>query len=380
MAPELPVYWDDAFLEHRPPGGGWLIPKTELHDVEVKAPERPERARNVKSGLEGGMSEWTTWEQVSPASQERIEAVHDSTYVEEMRAFFEEGGGRISHDGVDGITGGNEGTAEALPLAAGAAVQTAERAVESDIDTVPFAPVRPPGHHAMSDEADGFCVFNNVAIAAQFAIDEGVADTVAILDWDVHHGNGTQEIFYGRDDVLTLSLHYNHGRLSEWHSQTGHTEEQGTGDGEGYNVNVPLPHGTGNVGYAYAFDELVEPIVAEYSPDLLLVSNGLDPGRYDPIGRNVVTKPGFKEMGRRTRELAETHSDGSLGVVLEGGYNVSHLPFATVGVFEGLLDVETDISDPYDFEEHHNENIDEVQNWVRETQMELAENWDVSVV
>lgn len=379
MSPELPVFWDSSFRDHRAPGGGWLVPQTDLHDVSTPSPERPERVANVKSGIEGGLNEWATWETVEPADWEQIESVHERSYVETIRDHFRDGsGGRIPHDGTDGLTGGNEDTYDVLPMAAGAAIQTAERAVETDIDTVPFAPVRPPGHHAMSDEADGFCILNNVAIAAEHAIDAGLADTVAILDWDVHHGNGTQEIFYDRDDVLTISLHYNHGRLAEWHSQTGRTAEHGVDEGTGYNVNVPLPHGTGNVGYAYTYDAIVEPVIAEYEPDLLLVSNGLDPGRYDPIGRNLVTKPGFKEMGRRTRRLADDYSNGSLGVVLEGGYNVSHLPFATVGVFEGLLGVETGISDPYDFEEHDNENISAVKEWVQNAQLELSDYWPVT--
>ena len=379
MASKMPVYWHDSFLEHEAPGGGWVIPKTDLHEVFHDCPERPERVENVKRGIESALADWASWEPVEGASWEQIERVHDPGYVEAMRRrFCEEGGGYVLHDGETGLTGGNEGTCEALQMAAGAAVQSAETAVETDVDTVPFAPVRPPGHHALSDEADGFCIFNNVAVAAEHVISEGVVENVAIVDWDVHHGNGTQEIFYDRDDVLTVNLHYNHGRLAEWHTQTGHPDEMGVGAGEGYSVNALLPHGTGNEGYARAFDEIVEPVVAEFDPDLLLVSNGLDPGRYDPIGRNVVTKPGFVEMGRRTRNLAKTHADGSLGVILEGGYNISHLPFANLGVFEGLLDVDTGIEDPYDFEEFHNENMGVVEDWLDDARKELSSHWNLA--
>jgi acetoin utilization deacetylase AcuC-like enzyme len=379
MSSELIVYWDESFVEHETPGGGWILPKTDLHEVSEPPSERPERVVNIKNAIETGLSEWTTWHTVEPATWDQVEMVHTSEFVDDMRTLFcEEGGGRVLHDGEAGLTGGNESTCEALQKATGASIQTAERALQSGVTKVPFAPVRPPGHHAMTDEADGFCIFNNIAIAAEHTIQEGLADKVAIIDWDVHHGNGTQEIFYNRDDVLVINLHYLHGRLGPWHPQTGRRDEKGEGDGEGYSVNVPLPHGTGNVGYADTFEAIVEPIIAEFAPDLILASNGLDPGRYDPIGRNVVTKPGFEEIGRRTRYLADEYADSSLGLILEGGYLVSHLPFAILGVLEGSLDIDTGIEDPYDFEETHSENIALVKEWVHKAQQAQSSYWSVT--
>lgn len=169
----------------------------------------------------------------------------------------------------------------------------------------PLRPSGPPGHHALSEKTDGFCIFNNVAVAAEHVIREGLVERVAIIDQDVHHGSGTREIFYDRDDVLTVNLHNNHGRPAERHTQTGRPDEVGVGAGEAYSVNALLPRGTGNQGNAQAFEEIVEPTVAEYGPDLTLVSNGLDPGRYDPIGRSIVTTSGFQGDGTVNASVGE---------------------------------------------------------------------------
>lgn len=233
MAPSLLVYWDEYFVKHKSPGGGWSLPPSELNTFDEPHPERPARVKNIKGAIEQKLSKYATWEPVEVASWDQIKRVHDSEFVDEIRHFFcEEGGGRVPHDGEPGFTGGNEATCEALPRAAGAAIQTAERALEDGIDDIPYSPARPIGHHAMPDEVDGFCIFNNIAIATEHLLNNGAVDRVAIVDWDVHHGNGTQEIFYDRDDVLFISLHYNHGRWAPWHPQTGQPEEKGVDDGE----------------------------------------------------------------------------------------------------------------------------------------------------
>jgi acetoin utilization deacetylase AcuC-like enzyme len=339
----MPVLWHDAYLDHRAPDGEFEAEWTGRLAVEEPHPDRPERVRNIRHILEHELDEHLDWRTVEPATRDDLQRVHDPAYVDEIREFSAAGGGRITAE-----TGMNDRTYESARYAAGVAIQAAELALETNPSVVPYVPVRPSGHHAQPAQVDGFCFFNNVAVAAEAALASGDVDRVAIVDWDVHHGNGTQECFYDRDDVLFVSLHNDHDSWDpEAHPQTGDVEEDGTGPGEGYNVNVPLPPGTGDDGYGLAFDRLVEPIVAQFDPDLLLVSAGQDPGTVDPLGRNVVTKAGFRDLGARARVLATDHANDRLALVQEGGYQISHLAYATLGVAEGVLDVDTGIPDPF---------------------------------
>jgi len=340
---ELRVYYDDAALAHVAPDGEFDAPWTGRLAVREPHPDRPERIRNVVSVLRSELDDHATWSDVDPATRAQIERVHDPTYVDEVRDWAAAGGGRLTPE-----TGGNRETYRAAKVSAGGAVAAAERAVDAGLPEVPYALVRPSGHHAQRAQSDGFCFFNNVAVAAAHLLDAGRAERVAVLDWDVHHANGTQDIFYEREDVLVVSLHEDHDTWSEdTHPQTCDLTERGAGDGAGYTVNVPLPPGTGDDGYRYAMDALVEPILAAYGPDALLVSAGQDAGTMDPLGRNTVTKGGFEDLGAQARAFAAEHADGSLAVVQEGGYHLSHLAYATLGVLEGVLGRETGVEDPF---------------------------------
>jgi acetoin utilization deacetylase AcuC-like enzyme len=214
---------------------------------------------------------------------------------------------------------------------------------------------------------------NNVGVAAEAALERDDVERVAVVDWDVHPGNGTQECFYDRDDVLVVSLHNDFGAWGPNHPQTNGLEERGTGPGEGYSVNVPLPPGTGDAGYGFAFDELVEPVVEEFGPDLLLVSAGQDPGQLDPLGRNMVTKSGFEALGQRVRALA-AGADAGLALVQEGGYQQSHLAYATLGALEGAIDYETGVEDPWALLDEHEPPARE---WVGEAVDAYADYWSV---
>lgn len=343
----LTAFWDDSFLDHDPPAGEFEAEWTGRLAAKEPHPDRALRVENIRHILDHELGDSVSWVDAPAAEREQLERVHDADYIDEFDAFCAAGGGRLTAE-----TGANEHSFRAARHAAGGAIAAVEHALDyplqgGDAD-VPYACVRPSGHHAQPAQADGFCFFNNVAVAAEHALATRDVDRVAVLDWDVHHGNGTQECFYDRDDVLVLSLHNDHWSWDPVaHPQTGDVEECGTGDGEGFNLNVPLPPGTGDEGYAYAFDRLVEPILETYRPDLLVVSAGQDPGTVDPLGRNVVTKDGFTELATRTRELALRTADGNLAVVQEGGYQVSHLGYATLGVVEGLLGVETGVEDPF---------------------------------
>lgn len=208
-----------------------------------------------------------------------------------------------------------------------------------------YALVRPPGHHAQPGKADGYCLCNSTAIAAEHLRARG-AERVAIIDWDVHHGNGTQECFYSRADVLTVSLHEGHGSWGPWHPQTGSPLEKGIGEGAGYNVNVQLPYGAGNAAYLQAMGEIVIPIVDEYQPSVILVAAGQDANQFDPNGRHCLTMAGFDALGRSVRQLADRQCDGRLAVIQEGGYAVSYTAFCAHATLAGVLGVPSGLHDP----------------------------------
>jgi len=344
---ELAVYYDDVFLEHAPPDGAFEMPSSDLLAADEPHPDRRERIENIRHIVERTLDDRTSWPSVSPATRDQIERVHDPSYVDELRELSETGGTRVTP-----TTAVSDRTYEAARYAAGAAIQTAERAVTAS-NRIPYALVRPSGHHAQPAQADGFCYINNVAVAAEQALTDERVDRVAVVDWDVHPGNGTQEVFYDRDDVLFVSLHNDFGVWGPSHPQACGLDERGTGAGEGYTVNVPLPPGTGDRGYEYAFENLVAPTVESFDPDLLLISAGQDPGQLDPTARNLVTKSGFRELGARARSLADDAADGRVALIQEGGYQPSHLAYATLGVLEGAIGHDTGVEDPWDLLDEH---------------------------
>ncbi|HYO50234.1 MAG TPA: histone deacetylase, partial [Chloroflexia bacterium] len=216
-------------------------------------------------------------------------------------------------------------------LAAGAATAAVDSAMSGA--TVPFELVRPPGHHALHASAMGFCLFNNIAVAAQHAVEKHGLERVLIVDWDVHHGNGTQDYFYDRADVLFLSVHQ-----YPFYPGTGALHEVGSGEGRSYTVNIPLPAGVGDEGYMRVFNEVVVPVAQRYRPQLILISAGYDAHVADPLGGMAVTTAGFSEMARTLRTLATQLDEckGRLAAILEGGYNVQALALSVVATIAAL--------------------------------------------
>ncbi|HEX4337387.1 MAG TPA: histone deacetylase [Polyangiaceae bacterium] len=316
MENTIAVVWDALFMEHRAPD----------HAGHAGHPERPERLDAARSGLFSAVPT----ERITPlaprdATNDELGRVHEPRYVEELSRIA----GRRGY--LDADTYYAPASYAAALRGAGGSVEMVD-ALLAGKTAYGIALVRPPGHHARPGTAMGFCLLNNVAVAAAHARASG-CERVAIVDWDVHHGNGTQEMFYADPSVLYVSLH-------QWplYPGTGARGEVGTGDGVGATVNVPLSPGAGDAAYIAAMDRVVGPAIAEFAPDLLLISAGYDAHELDPLAQMRLTAAGYSQMTRRLTAAMPGGFAGKVGVVLEGGYDLTALRDsldATVAALEG---------------------------------------------
>lgn len=283
------------------------------HETGPRHPETADRIRAIRSQLQ--TAHGASFTDPRPASRETIEHVHDPAYVAELAEFCANGGGSWDAD-----TTVSEGSWDAALTSAGMAIWAANESIVPRHGTsIPFALGRPPGHHAIRDDAMGFCLFNNAAVAAQATLDAGAAERVAIIDWDVHHGNGTQAIFLERADVAYASIHE-----KGIYPGTGKIEEIGIGDGLGATINVPLTAGAGTSAFVTAVEDAIDPWLASVAPDLLLISAGFDAHRHDPISRMNVTTEGFGVLTQRLCDIADRER-ANIAFILEGGYGLETL-------------------------------------------------------
>jgi acetoin utilization deacetylase AcuC-like enzyme len=306
------LYRDDRFLHHQ----------TGNH------PESADRIRSIHSMLDqhdaSGRCRTNPWE---PLPGEQLDAVHAAAYLQQLQQVTRQGGGLLDAD-----TLASEQSWDVARLAAGAVTDAVRRVIDGD-DPRALCLVRPPGHHALPDRAMGFCLLNNIALAARAAIDQHGLDRVLIVDWDVHHGNGTQDIFWRDEQVGFLSIH-------RWPFYPGSGEEQETGGGPGLGTtrNLPVTMGTSRKDYLARFQRELEDFAARVNPQLVLLSAGFDAHRLDPVGSLGLETEDYQPLTQSVMEIADSYCGGRLVSALEGGYHVEALADCVAVHLDCLMD------------------------------------------
>jgi len=298
------------------------------HDPGPGHPERPARFSAILDEFKyTGLMDSLDHLDSRQANEGELALVHTRPYIELVKREIAEGRGELS----TGDTILSEASLECALTAAGCALSAVDAVLSRRVQNA-FCLVRPPGHHAESSRGMGFCLFNNVAIAARYAQRRYGIKRVLIADWDVHHGNGTQEIFYSDPSVLFFSTHQ-----SPWYPGTGAASETGAGDAQGLTINCPFPAGSGAAEIASAFRDRLIPAAAEFGAELILISAGFDARIDDPLGRFMLTDRDFAELTNMLLDLATQTADGRVVSVLEGGYNLHGLASASHAHVEALI-------------------------------------------
>ena len=332
-------FWDEKTFWHA--GGNYAMTLPLGGLVQPMAagglPESPETKRRFKNLIDvTGLSNDLSMRSAAPATREELLRVHPARYLDKFKATSDAGGGELGHH-VPFASGGYEIAA----LSAGLATQAVRDVLSGDL-TNAYSLSRPPGHHCEPDKPMGFCLLANIAIAVEAAFAEARAKRIVILDWDVHHGNGSEACFYDRDDVLTISLH----QEGNYPLDSGHLSDRGTGAGEGFNLNLPLPAGLGHEGYLHAIDRVVVPQIKAFDPDLIIVACGYDCAAPDPLASMQAMAATFRAMTQRMKTTAEAVCDGKLVIVHEGGYSEVYVPFCGHAVLEEMSGSDIHAPDP----------------------------------
>jgi acetoin utilization deacetylase AcuC-like enzyme len=303
--------------------------------IHVENADAKRRFKNLLDVL--GVTEQLTRIKPRMATEDDLARVHTRNYIKRLQELSAADGGDAG-----GVTPFAKGGYDIASLAAGGALALIDAILDEEVDNG-YALVRPPGHHAEADTGFGFCIFNNNAVGINYARKVRGIQRVAIVDWDVHHGNGTQNIFYADPDVLTISLH----QAGAYPPNSGTLEENGVGAGKGANINVNIPAGSGHAAYLYAMDRVVIPALQKFNPDFITVASGFDAGGFDPLARMLCDGETFRTMTKKVKEAAAVLCEGRLALTHEGGYSPAHVPFLGLAVIEELSGIRTGVIDPF---------------------------------
>ncbi|PCF96980.1 class II histone deacetylase [Vreelandella nigrificans] len=333
------LFYDERTMWHNPgqtalifPVGQWVQPMPSSPNVESS-----ESKRRIKNLMDvSGLLDKVEVRSAPPASREEALAVHPAHYLDRLKALSDNGGGFMSETSPVGPR-----SYEIALLSAGLAKAAVEAVYKREVDNA-YSLSRPPGHHCLPDEAMGACCLANIPIAIESAKKHLGVGKVAVVDWDVHHGNGTQAIYYERPDVLTISIHQD-GCFPPGYSGL---EDTGEGDAVGTNINIPLMPGSGGAAYLEALKKVVVPALERFEPELIIIANGVDANGVDPLARMMLHSDDYRSMTCIMRETAERVCGGRLAVVHEGGYAEAYTPYCGLAIMEELCGWRTDVEDP----------------------------------
>jgi acetoin utilization deacetylase AcuC-like enzyme len=314
------------------PIGEWVQPPTGSYGADTPDSKR----RIVNLAQASGLAEHLEMPRARAASREDLLRIHPADYIDRFKKTSDEGGGDLGH-----IAPFSQGGYEVALISAGLAVQAIDDVVSGQLRNA-YALCRPAGHHCLPDMSMGFCLLANIPIAVEAARAKHGLGRVAIVDWDVHHGNGTQTIYYDRSDTLTISLHQDRCFPPGY----GGEEDRGKGAGTGYNINIPLPAGSGHNTYLYALEKIVLPALHRYRPDLIVVASGLDASAVDPLARMLLHSQSYRQMTQMIQTTAAELGHDRVVVVHEGGYSEAYVPFCGHAILESLSDQRTAVVDP----------------------------------
>ncbi len=333
-------YWDEKCFWHgggnyafTQPLGGLIQPM-----VSGGLPENPETKRRMKNLMDvTGLSNDLAMRGSDAATWDDLARVHPEAFLNKFKSLSDNGGGELGLR-----TPFAQGGFEIAALSAGLSKAALYAVLNGEVDNA-YALSRPPGHHCLPDFPNGFCLLANLGIAIEAALADRLTDRVAVIDWDVHHGNGTEAIFYDRDDVLTISLH----QERNYPLDTGDAEDRGVGKGDGYNMNIPLPPGGGHALYVDAMERLVLPALAEFKPDVIVIACGYDAAAIDPLSRMLASAETFRVLTEMTMEAAADLCGGRLMMAHEGGYSEVYVPFCGHHVLQQMSGSHIHAEDPY---------------------------------